>query len=251
MQHLYNGLVFLLLFTYSSITAQRIENVKASAVDDKVVVTYDINEAVDGQKFKVRLYSSYDNFTNPLTMVSGDVGQNSELLAGTNKRIEWNAKSELKRFDGDITFEVRADVIASAARILGPSLGAKYKRGRNLDIEWKGIGSSQIVKLELLKGGYPLSSIGETSNRSSYTWSIPKNAKKGKDYQIKLTSNNTVVTSDIFAIKSRTPLIVKVLPVLVVGGVVAALAGGGGGGGDNGPTPSSDLPTPPGAPTGN
>jgi hypothetical protein len=248
MRHLYKS-ILLIFLAQSCLIAQRIENVKAVASNDKVVVTYDIAEAVDGQKFKVRLYGSHDNFSSPLVMVSGDVGQNAELLAGINKRIEWNAKSELKDYNGDITFEVRADIISAAVRIIGPSLGAKFKRGKNLEIEWKGIGSSQIVKLELLKGGYPLTQIGETSNRSNYTYTIPKGSKKGKDYQVRLTSNNATVISDIFTIKSRTPFIVKVLPVLVAGGVAAAVLGGGGTE-DKGPTTptGSSLPEPPGVP---
>jgi hypothetical protein len=236
----------LLLFANTLLVAQRIDNVKAATVGEKVVITYDINDAAEGQKFKVKLYASHDNFNNPLAQVSGDVGSNSDLFPGIGKRIEWNAKSELKEFDGDITFEVRADVISTAVRFVGPALGAKVKRGKTINIEWKGIGSSQVVKLELMKGGYPITQIGETSNRSNYTWTVPKAAAKGKDYQIKLTTNSTTITSDVFTVKSRTPLIVKVLPVLVVGGVAAAVLSGGGEGGGPGTEPqTNELPEPP------
>jgi hypothetical protein len=236
--------IALFLFAHTFVYAQRIDNVKAAVAGDKVVITYDINDAADGQKFKVRLYGSHDNFNNPLAQVSGDVGGSSELFPGLGKRIEWNAKSELKEFDGDITFEVRADVI-SMVRFVGPSLGTKVKRGKNVDISWKGIGSSQVVKLELLKGGYTISGIGETSNRSTYSWTIPKSAIKGKDYQIKLTTSNTTITSDVFTVKSRTPFIVKVLPFLVAGGVAAVLLAPGDEGGENIEPQNNDLPEPP------
>jgi hypothetical protein len=242
-------LIALFLFAHTFVYAQRIDNVKAATAGDKVVITYDINDAAEGQKFKVRLYASHDNYSSPLAQVSGDVGQNSELFPGISKRIEWNAKSELKEFDGDITFEVRADVISTGARFVGPSLGAKVKRGKNVDIQWKGIGSSQIVKLELLKGGYSISQIGETSNRTNYTWTIPKAAAKGKDYQIKLTTNSTTITSDVFTVKSRTPFIVKVLPIFVAGGVAAAVLTGGGSGDEGGDVINNDLPAAPGPPS--
>jgi hypothetical protein len=167
------------------------------------------------------------------------------LLAGYGKRIEWEAKSELKEFDGDITFEIRAQVIAAPLKVIGPSIGASHRRGKSMDIQWKGGRPGELVKLELLKGGSMVANIGEISNNSSYAWTIPKSISSGSDYQVKLSTSGTVITSDNFKIKKRTPLIVKVLPVLAVGAGVYVLLSAGGNEQEPGPVGGSDLPSPP------
>jgi hypothetical protein len=219
-----------LFFLFTSITlvhAQRIENVRASTVDDKIIVTYDINGASEGQKFKSQLFSSHNNFSSPLIHVAGDVGLGNELLAGNTKRIEWNVKSEITDYTGDVTFEVRAEVIAAPLLLTSPQLSAKFKRGKILNINWKGGMPSENVRLELLKGGSTVSPITQLSNVGNYSWSIPKKTKKGSDYQIKLTSDRQSVVSNNFKIKNRTPFIVKALPVLAAGAVVYLITSGG------------------------
>jgi hypothetical protein len=258
----------LCLFFNSELRAQKIENVRASSTDEKVTIVYEITGAKDGQKFKIRLYGSHDNYTTPLSFVSGDVGQGNELSAGS-KRVEWDPKAELKEFDGEITFEVRAEIIISPViktpdvapvqnatnvekseviKILAPSITSKQKRGKYVQILWQGIQPSQLVKLELLKGGQTVTSIGEVSYKNDFPWQIPKGTKTGKDYQVKLTANNVSVVSDNFTIKPKVPFILKALPVVVVGGVVAVLAGGSGGGGGGGVKPDPSLPSPPSVP---
>lgn len=225
--------------------AQRIDNVQANVIGDKVIVSYDIAAAAEGQKFKVSLYASHDGYTSPLNLITGDAGLHNELLAGYGKRIEWNAKSELKEFDGEITFEIRAQVLAAPLRVIGPAIGARHKRGKSMDIQWKGGMPADLVKLELLKGGSVVSQIGEISNTTSYTWTIPKKITSGADYQVKLTASGTVVTSDIFKIKKRTPLIVKALPVFAAGAIAFVILSNGGGPGSEDPVERNELPSPP------
>jgi hypothetical protein len=253
--------VLLCLFFSVELRAQQIENVKASSTDEKVIIIYEITGAKEGQKFKIRLYGSHDNYTTPLSFVSGDVGQGNELSPGS-KRVEWDPKAELKAFDGEITFEVRAEIVppvvntsdvpvqnatnvgkSNAVKILAPMVSTQYKRGKYIQIRWQGVQPSQLVKLELLKNGRKVASIGEISYKSDFPWRIPKGTKGGKDYQVILTTNDSYVTSDNFEIRPRVPFILKALPVVVVGGLVAILVSGGGGAKQN---PS--LPSPPSVP---
>jgi hypothetical protein len=103
-----------LLFSAFQVVGQRLENIRAEAISDgeRVAVTFDITGGQEGQKFKVSLYGSHNNYSAPLQQVSGDVG---EITGGRNKRMEWNAKGELGDYNGTVTFEVRADGIAPAS----------------------------------------------------------------------------------------------------------------------------------------
>lgn len=104
-------LLALLIFCAYQASGQRLENIRAEAIagGDRVAITFDITGGQEGQKFRVSIYGSHNNFSAPLQLVSGDVG---EITPGKNKRVEWNAKNELVEFNGNVTFEVRADGIA-------------------------------------------------------------------------------------------------------------------------------------------
>jgi hypothetical protein len=212
-------LPFLLLLVSTSLAAQRIENIKAEVFGEgeKVVITYDITGAAQGQKFKVSVYGSHNNFTAPLTLVTGDVGRDREISGGPNKRVEWSAKSELKDFSGDVTFEVRAEVSAAAFFIQQPTLGGKLKRGKTADITWQGGTPGENVRLDLLKDGTVIAQIASTQNSQRYSWPVPKSLDKGKGYQVRLSGESGTVSSGNFSVKSKTPFIVKVLPFIAVG----------------------------------
>ena len=89
---------------------QSIDNVRATSQGDKVVITFDIMNVKQGSNINVQLFSSHNGFSVPLTYVSGDVGPN--VKPGSGKRAEWDAATELKSFTGEVTFEVRGEVIA-------------------------------------------------------------------------------------------------------------------------------------------
>lgn len=233
-------LLFPLLFLAIPLAAQRIENIKAEVFGEgeKVVVTYDINGAATGQKFKISLYGSHNNYSAPLTLVSGDVGR--DVQAGPNKRIEWSAKSELKDYSGDVTFEVRAEILSAPFTFQTPAQGGKVKRGKITQVAWTGGSPGENVRLDLLQGGSVVSQLASTQNSQKYSWSVPKSTAKAANYQIRLSGESGSVTSGTFAVKSKTPGIVKVLPFLAAGGIVAWLLLR-----DTGPEPSNDLPNPP------
>jgi hypothetical protein len=221
-------LLFPMLLLSIPLAAQRIENIKAEVFGEgeKVVITYDINGASQGQKFRVSIYGSHNNFSSPLTLVSGDVGRNQEVPAGQHKRIEWSAKDELKDFSGDITFEVRAELIAAVFQIRNPVPGGKFKRGKTAEISWSGGSAGENVRLDLMKGGVVALQIAATQNQQRYSWAIPKSLAKAKDYQIRLSGESGSATSANFAIKSKTPFIVKALPFLAAGVAAYFIFGG-------------------------
>ena len=73
-----------------------------------------------------------------------------------------------------------------------------------------------------------------------YKLTLPKDVKPGKDYRFRISdtkNKDEVVYTGTFIVKRKTPLIVKILPVVAVGVGVVLL-----GGGDDGP---SNIPNPP------
>ncbi len=228
-------LLLVLLFATFSLYAQRVENIRAEAVNggERVTITYDINGAADGQKFNVTIYSSHNNFSTALTRVTGDL---NNVTGGTGKRIEWNAKEELVDYNGDITFELRADPIIVPLAIKTPS---SAKRGKNLKITYSGVAPGENVKIDLLRNGVVVNQVGNTTNPSIYTWSVPTDVEKGSDYSLRITAGNRTASSGSFPVKNKIKVWMIAVPAVVVVGVVVLLSSG------KSKDKEKDLPTPP------
>ncbi|MBS1681217.1 MAG: hypothetical protein JST48_05860 [Bacteroidetes bacterium] len=203
--------------------SQKLENLKAVAEGDKVIITYDLAEGgLSGDKFDVKLFASHNNFSLPLQIVSGYVG--NDLMPGKTKKIVWNGFTELNNYHGDLTFEVRAEV--KAAFTLKHNV-AKAKRGRSIPLDWRGGSLRDDVKIELLKSGVEVGAIATASNNGSFTWEISSYQKVGSGFQLRFTNGKEVATSEFFRIKRKVPTFLKVIPFLAAG-VVVGLGGGGG-----------------------
>jgi len=197
-----------------------------------VIITYDLTGGQADQKYKVSVYGSHNNYSTPLSLVSGDV---NEVTPGTGKRIEWNAKGEIVDYNGDITFELRADPIAAALSLKTPS---GVKKGKVATISYQGVAPGESVKLELVKSGVVVNQVGVTSDPSKYTWTVPIDVDKGSDYQIRLTTGTRSTTSGSFSIKPKTKAWIYIVPAVVVTGVVVFLV-------TRPKSTEKDLPTPP------
>lgn len=233
---------FTLLLLCGSLAAQKIENVKATVNGDDIIITYDLS-GKDGQEFKINLYASNSNFSKAIVKASGDIG--SRITPGKDKRVVWNAKNEIPDYKGDLVIEVRGEagvvaVSSSSVRPLSfllPS-GGGVKRGKVLNVSWTGGSPSESVELNLLKGGAIVEKISGQNNNGVYSWQVPKGTKTGV-YQLKLTGGSSgEAISANFKVKPKTPLLVKVLPIVAVGAVAAVVLGGGS-------KKKADLPTPP------
>lgn len=227
-------LLLVLIFATFQLSAQRLENIRAEAVSggDRVIITYDISGAA-GKKYKVSVYSSHNNYSTPLSMVSGDV---NEVTAGNGKRIEWNARGEMVEYSGDIVFELRADPVAAPLTVDTPS---GVKKGKVTTITFNGAPSGQNVRLDLIKSGVVVNQIGNTTDPGRYVWTVPADVAKGSDYQVRITTGSQTATSGSFGIKSKTSKWVYIVPGVVVAGVVVFLVTQKK---DKGP---EDLPMPP------
>jgi hypothetical protein len=226
--------VFLLAIgciSFLSASAQTIAIKKVELAGEKIIVHYDLEDGNPNNEYKLDLYASADNYATPLAKVKGDVGL--EVKPGIDRRIEWSIRDEFGPYKGKLALEIRGKVYIPFVKIQNFDTEKSYKRGNSYNIAWKP-GSTNSINIDLYKGGERVGGESNLQNNGSHTFYIPTHAKKGSDYRLKITdtknSEDVLYTSE-FKVKPKVPLLVKVLPVLAVGGVVAALGGGGGGSG--------------------
>jgi hypothetical protein len=242
--------LFLLLFIAAALfstkgIAQSLKNIRANASGDQVSITYDIDGGGSAQSFSVSIFISSDNFSRPLSMVIGDVGEN--VTPGPGKTITWNAADETGNYNGEVVFEIRATPVIGSFRFTSDWNNKKIKRGSRVSINWEG-GKSDKVELELYKDNNKISTFGQTVNRGSYTWNVPSNLKGGGNYKIKMVGSNPneEVYTGSFIVKKKVGLVVKMLPLIVAGGAAYVFLGGeaeGPGSKDPDPLPAPTSPT--------
>lgn len=208
---------------------QTITNLSAIQQGNEVVVTYQL-DGEKGKAYAVTVYASYNNFTKPLQFVLGDVTP-KRVLPGTNKTIRWQVLDELKNFDGNIAFEIRAVVEPPLFSKITTS-ATKVKRGKEIKITWTGGFPQDQVMVELIKGDKRVPA-GTLPNHGSVLFAVPKKMKTGK-YNIQLSQAGEWTGGDGFVVKPKVPMVLKALPALVAGAVIVFW-----------PAPDPPFPSPP------
>jgi len=239
----------LVFFSFLSVgvCAQTVTINKVELLGDKVIVHYTLDNSNAASNFMLHLYGSNDNFTTPLAKVTGDVG--SEVKPGPDKKIEWNIRQEYGNFKGKLALEIRGKVYVPFVKLQNFTTAASYKRGKLHELVWAP-GSTDPINIELYKGNQRIQGSMSQPNNGAYALNIPGNTKTGSDYRLKISStknNDEIIYTPNFKITPKIPMLVKVLPVLAIGGAVVVLGGGkkGGGGGSNdtgGVIPTPALP---------
>ncbi len=124
-------ILFLLcpIWSYAQdLTIKRIE-----LENEKVMLYYDLIDTIQERVYAVNLYSSKDNFINPLKSVTGKWGL--EVKPGLNNKIELNASEEFGAdFEDKVAFELRAKVYIPFIRIEGFDNNPKFKRTKPYEI---------------------------------------------------------------------------------------------------------------------
>lgn len=216
--------------------AQKIENINARVQGNQIIVEYDLRSVSEKDRYEISLFSSHNSYAAPLAMVQGDVGRN--VYPG-KKKIVWEARNELRAFNGTLTFDVRGNMLASMIA-LNPL--AQVRRGKTSTISWKGGIPSESLKIDLLdQDGKLIEPIAATTNKGSFDWAVPADKKKG-NYKIQITQQGEKSVADV-KIAPKIPLLVKALPVVVIAAIIPFL----GGGDPPPPPPPGALPAPPDA----
>ena len=103
--------LLLFFFCISVVSSQTISKIRTVQSGNNIIVNYSISGARFNQAFNVSVYVSRDGgqtFQGPLSAVIGDVGKN---ITSGNKKITWEVFREVADLEGDIVFDVRAEVI--------------------------------------------------------------------------------------------------------------------------------------------
>src|SRR5436190_8172860 len=118
-------------------SAQEFVLTSIEQTNTRIVVHYDLIDSTSNRLYTVRLYSSADNFINPLNKVTGDVGL--EVKPGKNKSIVWDAKEELgPQYRGDIELEVKGKAYVPFITFNDFKTGRVFKRGKKTTLTWSG-----------------------------------------------------------------------------------------------------------------
>lgn len=207
--------------------AQLVTIKKVELSGDKILVLYDLEDSNPEREFSLNLFASKDNFAAPLQKVKGDIG--SEIKPGANKRVEWRIREEYGGYKGRLALEIRGKVYMPFLRLQNFNTEQSYKRGKQYNVQWKP-GNTNPILIELFKGDQRIAGDANLPNNGTYTLNIPSQSKTGSDYRLKITdskNSDEVIYTEYFKVKPKVPLLLKVLPILAVGGVAAVLAGGG------------------------
>jgi hypothetical protein len=239
-------LCFMVAVTHQSLS-QNVDIDFIELVGRNVVVHYNLDDGANSSRqFLVQLYSSQDNFTTPLTRVTGDFG--SEVTSGIDKKIVWDVTKELGSFKGNISLELRGRVYVPFVKIKDIDEGQVFKRGKNYPVNWTSGNLSGQVNIELFNAaGERIWGENNVPNVGKFDWYVQGNIKKGKDYKLKFTNikdRNDVVYSFPFIIKPKIPFLVKVAGILAIAAGIEVLS-------SNAKSNSEAKPLvgPPGAPT--
>jgi len=216
---------------YLGVQAQTIENNKSTLDSNNgtLTITYDLIYTDATQKFSILFFSSHDNFSKPLKFITGDGGDN--VLSGRMKRAIWSYQQELPSdFDGDIQIKIRPTKMIAPKLIMEPLATSSYKKGGTISMKWTGGNPGDKITIDLDKNNSSKLKVAEKiDNSGAFEWKIPKN-ESGKNYRLVITNASQSAEpapSTEFTIKPRIPLLVKVLPVVLVGGAAAILLSGG------------------------
>ena len=228
-----NALTGLLCFCVLSLSvtlhAQQFVIKRVELANQQVIVHYDLLDTVSGRTYSMNVYASNDNFINPLQKISGDVGL--EVKPGNNKTFAWDAKAELgENFSGSVSLEIRGKLYIPFVRFSGFDEYKTIKRLKPYEITWSGGSPQNILNFDLYKGDKKVTTFPNVANVGHYKMTLPKDVKPGKNYRLRISDTKNkedVVYTGLFTVKRKTPLLLKVLPVLAVGYLATLLGGGG------------------------
>lgn len=208
------------IFVSQSTAAQNFSIKRVELDGDNVNLYYDLLDTTARRTYTINVFSSRDNYITALDKVSGDLGL--EVKPGANKKISWNTREELGgAFEGEVGLEIRGRVYIPFVRLDGQY--ASFKRLKPYEMTWTGGTQQNILNFDLYKGEEKITSFPNIANVGHYTLTIPSSVKPGKGYFFKITdtkNKDQIVNTTAFTVKRKFPLVLKAIPVALVGGLV-------------------------------
>jgi hypothetical protein len=189
--------------------------------ENKVLVHYNLMDTVVGRSYTLRIYSSLDNYLNPLAIVSGDIGQ--EIKPGPNKKVVWDAKAELGiASNNKVSIELRAQVFIPFIKFEAFDAYKKLSRGRVYNVSWSGGSPQNILNFDLYKGSRKITSFPNVANVGHYKLKLPLYVKPGDGYRFRISdikNDDDAVNTKEFSVKRKIPLSLQISSLAIIGGV--------------------------------
>lgn len=208
-----------------SARAQEFTIKKVEITPEALSVYYDLIDTARAHVYTVTVFSSKDNFLNPLQKVKGDVGL--EVRPGLNRKVVWNAKEELgPSFKGEVELEVRGRVYVPFIKFNDFSEGRAFKRGKATAITWAGGTRQNILNFRLYKGEELVTVIPNIANSGNHELTIPISVKPGSGYHFVVADSKNrdqMMITPKFTVRRKVPLLVKVVPMALLGASIPLL----------------------------
>lgn len=211
-------LTFLVIF--SNLSAQSLRVTSVALKGEDVIIKYDLVDDDLEHKYALNLYSSNDNYVQPLKMIEGDIG--IDQVVGGNKQIIWHARQELgEDFKGDVSLEVKGKIYIPFVTLNSFDEVSSMKRGRPYNITWAAGRGSSVLTIELLnRKEEVVHTFTNIANVGEYELEIPKDIKSGKGYRFRITDQKNkedVVLTPAFSIDRKVPLVAKAIAAGLIG----------------------------------
>ncbi|MBX7126266.1 MAG: hypothetical protein K1X47_11275, partial [Cyclobacteriaceae bacterium] len=142
-----------------------------------------------------------------------------EVAPGRNRKIVWDAKELGEGYDGNVALEVRGRLYIPFVRI--EKLQKVLKRGVAYQATWNGGTAQNILNFDLYRGEEKVTTFPNIANVGHTALIIPTHVKPGDDYRLQITDSRNrdqIVFTDVFRIKRRVPLGLKLGVVGILGG---------------------------------
>jgi hypothetical protein len=215
-------LIIICLSMTQSIYGQTINIQSISNNEGKVIMNFDLEDSDPDRRYTLRLYSSIDNYVQPLASVSGNIGVNQRV--GGSKQVIWDAREELDPdFSDFVSLEIKAFIYIPFIEMEDLSEYGVFKRGKVYTLSWTGGRRDNILNFELLKDKKKTGVLFKNiSNSGSWDMTLPKNTKPGNDYSFRIAdhaNSDEEVFSSTFSVKAKVPLVAKIAGGLIIGAV--------------------------------
>lgn len=205
----------ILLFFWSEVRAQKVDNIRIAYEENIVLIYYDLLPDADSLNADIEVYSSADNFKTPLQYVSGRVGKN--IRPSYNNVIIWKAVEEYPDNDfKTLTILIKAKPIIPPYQFTFPAFQI-CRKGKKYLITWEGGRKSDLVQLFLKGNKVKNTLLVEQPNTGSYLWKVSTKLPKD-NYRLSLQTTSEAVDSEPFQITKSRPFWIVVPATL--GGLI-------------------------------
>lgn len=215
---LYTALIICFTLLSSRGFAQQISDLTVQTSGDDIVIRFDLKALENPQEqYKIQIFSSFDNYTEPLPLKEGN---DTDVFPKFAMRYVIDGATAFRGYKGDLDFRVVATLTFVPLSLITPVESIKTKVGKTIMVQWKGGTENDTYQIDYAKDGGNWTTLDSDIHSRNYTWKIPKRFDKGI-YSIKLTSSQErtkAIYSGNIRIKKKAPFIIKMMPWMLIAG---------------------------------